>query len=276
MNKNRNWWKRFFGGFGATSTCVRKRKRGLRLEPLETRTMLTINLGAADLSYLLEQVNIGNDYSQFVSPLDPTGVREVSGENNNLVGGFTYNADGTVTWTGNNINPDWGQSDTDFLRIFTTDHPNNGTSYGFTFDPVTMQVIDSGDGTPILGADGQPVIVPADFATQFAEAAIPAPGTSPRTVTQLITSSDVDPASPTYNPAAAAAMVQSGGEAVAVSNTRRRHGADRLHPGRRHPRRRSLQRLLCHVRPVLRPRPRLHHQGRRLCADPAVAERPAL
>ena len=255
---------------------MQKRKRGLRLESLESRTLLTINLAAADLSYLLEQVNIGNDYTQFSSPLDPTGVREVSGANNNLVGGFTYNADGTVTWTGNNINPDWGQSDTDFLRIFATDHPNNGTSYGFTFDPVTMQVIDSGDGTPILGADGQPVIVPADFATQFAEAAISAPGTSPRTVTQLITNSDVDPASPTYNPAAAAAMVQSGGAAVAVSNTRRRHGADRLHPGRRHPRRRSLQRLLCRVRPVLRPRPRLHHQGRRPCADPAVAERPAL
>ena len=128
------------------------------------------------MNYLLEQVNIGNDYTQLLSPLDPTGVREVSGANNNLVGGFTYNADGTVTWTGNNINPDWGQSDTDFLRIFATDHPNNGTSYGFTFDPVTMQVIDSGDGTPILGADGQPVIVPADFATQFAEAAIPDAG----------------------------------------------------------------------------------------------------
>jgi hypothetical protein len=198
---------------------MRKRTRGLRLESLERRELLTINLAAPDLKYLLEQVNIGTDYSQFLSPLDPTGVREVSGKNNNLVGGFDYNPDGTVTWTGNNIHPDWGAANTDFLRIFTTDHPTNGTSYGFTFDSVTMQVIDSGDGTPILGADGQPVIVPADFATQFAEAAIPASGTSPRTVTQLISSSDVDPASPTYNPAAAAAMLQSGGEAIAVSNS---------------------------------------------------------
>ena len=30
--------KRSFGGFGATSTRVRKRKRGLRLESLEART----------------------------------------------------------------------------------------------------------------------------------------------------------------------------------------------------------------------------------------------
>ena len=47
----------------------------------------------------------------------------------------------------------------------------------------------------------------------------PAPGTSPRTVTQLIVNSDVDPTSPTYNPAAAAAMEQMGGEPVEVSNT---------------------------------------------------------
>lgn len=219
LNKNSSWWKRFFSGFGATSTRVRKRKRGLRVESLEARTLLTINLAAADLSYLLEQVQIGNDYDQLSSPLDPLGVREVSGANNNLVGGFTQNPDGTVTWNGENINPDWGAADTDFLRIFTTDHPNNGTSYGFTFDPVTMHVIESGDGTPILGADGQPLLVPADLATQFAEAAIPSPGTSPRTITQLIANSDVDPTSPTYNPAAAAAMEQMGGEPVDVSNT---------------------------------------------------------
>ena len=218
-NKSRNLWNRFSGGFGATSKRVRNRKHGLRLESLESRNLLSINLGGADLSYLLEQVNIGSDYAQLNGPIDPSGVREVSGENNNLVGGFAYNPDGTVSWTGNNINPDWGQSNTDFLRIFTTDHPNNGTSYGFTFNPVTMQVVDSGDGTPILDADGQPLLVPVDLVTQLAEAAIPAPGTSPRTVTQLITSSDVDPSSSTYNPAAYAAMVEMGGEAVEVSNT---------------------------------------------------------
>ena len=201
---------------------VRSRKnkvrfqRELSFEPLEDRRLLTINLADADLNYLSEQVNIGNDYAQFLGPLDPNGVREVSGENNNLVGGFDANGDFVP---GTNLHGDWGQSDTDFLRIFAPDHPNNGTSYGFTFDPVTMQVIDSGDGTPILGEDGQPLIVPADFATQFAETAIPAPGTSPRTATQLIANSDVDPASPTYNPAAYAAMVQMGGEAVDVSNS---------------------------------------------------------
>ena len=118
---------------------------------------MTIKLGAADLNYLLQQVNIGNDYAQFSSPLDPLGVREVSGENNNLVGGFTYNADGTVTWhSGTNLHSDWGQADTDFLRMFATDHPTNGTSYGFTFNPVTMQVIDSVRRYADRGCDRRP------------------------------------------------------------------------------------------------------------------------
>ncbi len=218
MNKNRNWWKRSFGGFGATAARMRKRKRAHRLESLESRNMMTINLAAADLSYLLEQVNIGNDYTQLFGPLDPGGVREVSGANNNLVG--AYDANGVFV-PGTNPHGDWGQSDTDFLRIFTTDHPNNGTSYGFTFDPVSMRVIDD-NGQPILGSDGQPVIVPASFATQFAEGqtiGTPVPGTSPRTVTQLVANSDVNPDSPTYNPAAHEAMLQMGGEAVAVSNS---------------------------------------------------------
>lgn len=213
--KHRNDWKRSRGGFGATSTRERSRNPGLHLESLEPRMMLTINLAAPDLSYLLDQVNIGSDYGQLFGPLDPGGVREVSGANNNLVGAFDANG---VFVPGTNLHGDWGRADTDFLRIFATDHPNNGTSYGSTFDPVTMHVVGPVIA-PLLGEDGQPLIVPADAMTQFAEAAIPAPGTSPRTITQLIANSDVTPGSPTYNPAAAAAMVQMGGEPVDVSNT---------------------------------------------------------
>ncbi len=95
---------------------------------------MAIKLQAADLRYLLDQVNILNDYTQLSSPIDPNGVREVSGSNNNLVGGFTVDANGNIIWIGgydhatglvdgSNANSDWGQADTDFLRLFQTDHP---------------------------------------------------------------------------------------------------------------------------------------------------------
>jgi hypothetical protein len=44
------------------------------------------NLNRDDLNFLLAQVTIGIDYSQLVNALDPSGLREVSGSNNNLVG----------------------------------------------------------------------------------------------------------------------------------------------------------------------------------------------
>ena len=162
MRKNRSWWNHHLDGSRATSTRLRKRNLKLLLESLESRTTPTIALAAADLSYLLQQVNIGNDYSQSFGPLDPNGVREVSGANNNLVGAFDANGNYVP-----DANPhgDWGQSDTDFLRIFASDHPANGTSYGITFDPVTMQFVGP-EGDRIVGPDGQPLIVPADFMTQ--------------------------------------------------------------------------------------------------------------
>lgn len=91
-----------------------------------------INLAGADLDYLLQQVNILNDYSRLTSALDPNGVREVSGQNNNLAGGYTVAEDGTIVWSGGNVHPDWGQADTEFLRMFATNHPTEleyGTSY---------------------------------------------------------------------------------------------------------------------------------------------------
>ncbi len=172
---------------------------------------MTIKLGAADLNYLLAQVNIGNDYSQLNSPLDPLGVREVSGSNNNLVGGFDQDGN----WVGGNINGDWGEADTDFLRLFTTDHPNNGTSYGITYNPVVKSPVTDANGVN----PGDPGWIPTFVDNPMGSIAIPDAGASPRLVTQLIASSDVDPLSPTYNPAAAAAMEAYGGGAVDVSNS---------------------------------------------------------
>lgn len=207
---------------------------------------MTINLQSADLRYLLEQANILNDYTQLTSPIDPSGVREVSGANNNLVGGFQLNqTNQTLEWTGgydpltgltsgDNVNSwDWGKADTDFLPLFFEDNPNgtvpkfgityeyakqiavtdkNGVSpfSGTTFDPPTTWI-------PTFSADVMGSIVNNGLAPNVT---FPEDGnTSPRTITQLITSSDVDPSSPTYNPAADAAMNNLGGEPVDVSNT---------------------------------------------------------
>lgn len=186
-----------------------------------------IKLSAIDLNYLLSQVNILTDYNQLVSPLDPNGVREVSGTNNNLVGGFQYNIDGTVTWTGNNINGDWGQADTDFLRLFQTNHPDTGIpQYGVTYDPtVKIAAIDANGQAPTIDDPlnpGTPIQNPAwipTFVDNPMQMVTQADGESTRTIAQLISSSDVDPNSPTYNPAAAAAMEALGGQAVSTSNT---------------------------------------------------------
>lgn len=173
-----------------------------------------INLSSADLNYLLQQVNIGADYNQLTSPLDPLGVREVSGQNNNLVGGFVYNPDGTVTWTGNNLNGDWGQADTDFPRLFYTDTPG-APSYGITYGSQTrIAIADAAGNQPIVNGALNPAWSPTFTAVTATEL-----GTSPRTITQLISSSDVDPNSPTFNPAAAAAMAALGGQPVDTANS---------------------------------------------------------
>ncbi|MBR0551004.1 peroxidase family protein [Stakelama marina] len=137
---------------------------------------MAIRLGAADLEYLLAQVKIGADYSKLAGALDPGGVREVNGRNNNLVGG--YDADGN--WVpASNIHADWGQADTDFLRLSQTDTPGTGNSWGTTYDPLN----------PSAGPFGN---VNVDM--------------TPRLISNLISSSVIDSTSPAYNPAAAAAM----------------------------------------------------------------------
>ncbi|WP_218463706.1 peroxidase family protein [Maritimibacter sp. DP1N21-5] len=95
-----------------------------------------------------------------------------------------------------------------------------------TYDPtVKMAAIDTNGQTPTIDDPlnpGTPVQNPAwiptfiDNPMQFVVQDL---GQSTRTIAQLISSSDVDPSSPTYNPAAAAAMEALGGHAVATSNT---------------------------------------------------------
>ncbi|MGO4852554.1 peroxidase family protein [Phaeovulum sp. W22_SRMD_FR3] len=169
-----------------------------------------IKLGASDLTYLLSQVKIGTDYSQLNGPLDPNGVREVAGSNNNLVGAFDENG---VFQPGANINGDWGQADTDFLRMFATDHPS-GPAAGviYTYGSVSKMAVTDANGVAPGGAGYIPTFGDAPFDNIVMDG-------SPRLVSQLIASSDVDPLSPTYNPAAYEAMMAMGGNPVDTSNS---------------------------------------------------------
>ena len=91
---------------------------------------MTITLNRADLDFLLRQVTINYlkpdpnnpgqfiptdvfNYSALVNAVDPSGLREVSGANNNLVGGF-WDAS-TQTWVPG-PNTTWGQADQPFLN----------------------------------------------------------------------------------------------------------------------------------------------------------------
>ncbi|WP_102225923.1 peroxidase family protein [Acidimangrovimonas sediminis] len=210
-----------------------------------------IKLANADLNYLLQQANILNDYSRLTSALDPNGVREVSGSNNNLVGGYTVNADGSITWTGTTVHPDWGQADTDFLRLFPTNNPAED-AYGTSYATVqkTWIDLDKGDGTfqsvlvdnpmafdPALlttdrnglnpGDSGyQPTFVYAPAEYQYTDTATTMDQSSsvvvdpmPRMISELIASSNVDTSDPNHNPAAVAAMENLGGAPVGVSNS---------------------------------------------------------
>ncbi|PFG63103.1 Ca2+-binding RTX toxin-like protein [Thioclava sp. ES.031] len=234
---------------------------------------MTIKLAGADLDYLLQQANILNDYSRLTSALDPNGVREVSGYNNNLAGGYTVGADGTIVWTGGNVHPDWGQADTEFLRMFTTNHPTEpeyGTSYATVQKMWVTLVLPDSEGRlpddPDYVATSKQVLVdnPMSMSPSMfvADGAGNLPGdpdytptvdamsmmvamsdaqaeyqfgtdgstldilnssvvvdSTPRLISELITSSNVDMTDPNYNPAAVAAMNNLGGEAVDVSNS---------------------------------------------------------
>lgn len=162
--------------------------------------MANIRLTKIDLSYLLHQVHVGIDYTQLFGALDPSGVREVNGANNNLVG--AYDEFGNYT-AGANPLGGMTTADTNFLRLTYTVTPgqaDRGTTY--------------------------PNVNPND-PMQMGSSVVFDP--SVRLITNLITSSVIDPTSPVYNPAAVAAMdvaaggagngTDPGGHPVDVGNT---------------------------------------------------------
>ena len=90
-----------------------------------------ITLNRADLDFLIRQVTVNYlmpdpnnpgqfiqtevfNYSALTNAVDPSGIREVSGANNNLVGGF-WDAD-TQGWVAG-PNTSWGQADQPFLNL---------------------------------------------------------------------------------------------------------------------------------------------------------------
>lgn len=162
--------------------------------------MANVRLTKIDLKYILTQVKVGTDYSKLFGALDPSGVREVSGANNNLVGAFDAQ--------GNYIpgaNP-WGQTttaDTDFLRMTYTDTPVSDTgAAGTTYTPTYSY----GDASPRLITN----LISSSVTQQWLDAAHTIPN-------------------PMYNPAAAAARdanaggagdgTNAGGYDVAVGNS---------------------------------------------------------
>lgn len=148
---------------------------------------MAINLIRTDLEFLLEQVTInyldanGNpapfNYSALTNALDPRGIREVSGANNNLVGHGdlpgTPNADGVA-----GPNTAWGQSNQPFLNLSPGQVSTSAPEAAY-----------NQPGTAVSDAD-------------------------PRLISNLVTSMIIDPTHPLYNPAAAAAATNGDPNAV--------------------------------------------------------------
>jgi Ca2+-binding RTX toxin-like protein len=134
--------------------------------------MAQFKLKKSALDFLLEQVNIGIDYSQLVNALDPGGLREVAGTNNNLIGS-TAGLPGPFT-----AGPyAFGVADTSFLRLsqiyYNPDGPSGAYQYG-------------------IDHNGDSVVTTADNNVTDA---------GPRLVSLLVSTQD-----PTLNPAAAEAV----------------------------------------------------------------------
>ena len=117
--------------------------------------MPTFAINKADLDFLLEQVTIGIDYSQLTNALDPRGLREVSGGNNNLVGSSVGTPGPFVPGPYTTL----GEADQDFLRL-------SQAIYSSTAGP------DAAYGTPGNGtagnvADATPRLVSNLVSTMF-------------------------------------------------------------------------------------------------------------
>jgi len=175
---------------------------------------MTIRFSRFDIDFLFEQVSInyrytdangvvhnfvdanGNDiafnYSELNNSLDPRGVREVSGSNNNLVGSnvgqYTAGYDPLVDNFTPGPNTNFGNADSEFLRIFQESYTGDAASYS------QKGAADPNTGIGNIGGnvtDG-----------------------TPRLISNLVASSVVDPNSPLYNPAADQALNNQGGFSV--------------------------------------------------------------
>ena len=161
---------------------------------------MTITLHRADLDFLLRQVTvnylvpdpnnpgqfIGSDYfnySALANAVDPSGLREVSGFNNNLVGGH---------WDPTILNP--------LTNEFGVWVPGPNSNWGQSSQPfLNLSVGQADSSAPVSGVDGYNSV-----------GTLAAPGravtdSAPRLISNLVASSITDPTSQLYNPAAAAA-----------------------------------------------------------------------
>ena len=184
---------------------------------------MAITYNRFDLDFLFEQVSInyrftdgngiqfnfvdgsGNDiafnYSELTNALDPRGVREVSGANNNLVGSNVGNYDPTTDLFTPGPYTEFGGADSEFLRTFEATYSGQAGAYGTSVDYDVNGVGGGTGGNPIgTGVVGGNVV-----------------DGSPRLIANLITSSVIDPSNPLYNPAADQARLDEGGFPVDIT-----------------------------------------------------------
>src|SRR6266403_3617297 len=125
------------------------------LQICQKEQAMAFTLKRSDLDFLLAQVNIGTDYSQLtLGVIDPSGLREVSGTNNNLVGSSVGIPGAFVPGT----NSTWGQADQDFLRLSQTSYDPTGPDAAYA----TL-----GNGSAGNVSDATPRLVSNLIATSF-------------------------------------------------------------------------------------------------------------
>ena len=159
---------------------------------------MTITLNRTDLDYLLRQVTINYlapdpnnpgqiiaapfNYSQLANAVDPSGLREVSGANNNLVGGF-WDAN-TQTWV-SGPNTTWGQANQPFLN----QSPAQSVESAPDYNGITSAYNTPGSGV----TDTDPRIISNLVATMFTTG----PNANPAAIDAATNS---DPLAQNYDP----------------------------------------------------------------------------